>query len=112
MTQLLPTDPRAAVFVALLTEARRIVFSREQKHVCTALFDASETLTGEARGDAVDALVNWINSPIMRDDPIGGGDVGSWLIARGIPQADVSGERLRVYRLRWIDAMIDYFEVA
>jgi hypothetical protein len=112
MTHLTPQDQRASIFIALLTEARRIVFAREEMHVCTAIFEASRTLTGEPRCDAATALVNWITDTLMRDDSLGGGDVGSWLIARGFPQGDLTTERLRAYRLRWIDAMVAYFEVA
>lgn len=109
MTSLKPDDPRALLFCALLDNARRKIYLRKSYYLCDALTEASADITGNPRCDSVMALLDWISEPIMRDDPHGPGTVESWLNQQGVPGDCMSPERMRQYRLQWIDAMIKYF---
>ncbi|MEN9316087.1 MAG: hypothetical protein RIS35_2480 [Pseudomonadota bacterium] len=108
---LTPDDPRAGIFAALLRDARFRIYKGDEEYLCEALKAASERLLGIRRGDAVNALLDWIKVSIMRDAPYCR-TVRGWLITIGVPQDDVSDERLREYRLRWCDSLIRHFEGA
>lgn len=90
-----PDDPRAAEFVEILLAARRHIENGHQLLVCMAIGDDSKNSR---------TLKAWITNAIAPHY-----SVTSWLNAQGVPIEQLTRCSEQVYRLRWIDHMIDYF---
>lgn len=94
-----------------LLEGARSVIQRNNNYVCLSIVITKNTLCGEKgisqeRCDqlqkACDELLDWIQKSIS---PYG--SVTAWLRNQPIKYKDLTPKNVRIYRLRWIDNMIE-----
>jgi len=99
-----PDDPRRKGFVRILRKARRRIKIGYSHFVCVALAQVETDL------DRSEPLREWIMTAISPHE-----NVGEWLQHRHrVPlritdEGIVCDDRMREYRIAWIDHMIVYF---